>query len=88
METSTTIVSHTSMPFFATCKGEKPKSTNINAAERTIPTRFVINSKNAVENICQSAHPNPIPATARGGTKATAMATPAREPSIFSLLFA
>ena len=69
MATSEAMTNQVNMPFFAMCRGEKPSIINVMAAAKTMPTKFVVKSRNAIKNICHSPQPKPIPATAMGGTR-------------------
>ena len=53
-----------------------------------MPARLVKNKRNAPRKISHSIHPNPIPDTAKGGTNATAIATPAKVLEISDLALA
>ena len=64
--------------FVAKRNGLKTNTIKVKAAAKVIPAKFVNNNKVAPKNMGQFNQPKPIAATAKGGTKATAIATPAK----------
>src|SRR5690554_7151363 len=62
-----------SKPFLANLNGLYPVIKKVKAAARTIPVRLVMSKRKAPKKISKFSHAKPIPETARGGTRATAI---------------